>query len=426
MTCPSVFRTLGFGSALLWTIAWPLESARGQVLTTIATFNDDDGARVNNVTIDANGNLFGTTQIGGNYNDGTVWEIAKGSNIITTLASFNGSNGLQPFAGVTIDANGNLYGTTGGGGANNDGTVWEIAKGSNTITTLASFNGSNGLGPSAGVTIANGNLYGTTFGGGANGDGTVWEIAKGSSTITTLASFNGSNGANPQAGVTIDANGNFYGTTNNGGANGDGAVWEIAKGSSTITTLASFNYYNGATPIDNVTIAANGNLYSTAFYGGYGNNGTVWEIAKGSGTITTLASFNGANGANPQSGVTIGANGNLYGTTFLGGGYNNGTVWEMVAGDDLVSTLATFNGANGANPSGGVTLDDNGNLFGTTLIGGDGNEGTVWEIRATSAPEPSSIVTGLIGMVLAGGLALANRTRARRKDHVTIPTRSTP
>jgi uncharacterized repeat protein (TIGR03803 family) len=111
-------------------------------------------------------------------------------------------------------------------------------------------------------------------------------------TFTALASFNSTNGASPVAGVTFDANGNLFGTAQLGGANSQGTVWELAKGSSTITPLASFNGTNGASPRGGVTFDANGNLFSTAIFGGASNNGTVWELAKGSSTITPLASFN--------------------------------------------------------------------------------------------------------------------------------------
>jgi len=421
----SVLRAIRLGMVFLWAVAFLPASVRGQGLTTIASFNGTNGNNPSsNVTIDANGNLFGTAGGGGANNAGTVWEIAKGSSTITTIASFNGTtNGYSPRAGVTIDANGNLLGTTYGGGAGG-GTVWEIAKGSSTITTIASFNGANGYNPSAGVTIdANGNLLGTTVNGGAvggAGGGTVWQIAKGSSTLTALADFNITNGIESYGNVTIDAHGNLYGTAAYGGANNAGTVWEIAKGSSTLTAFASFNgTTNGDNPFSNVTIDANGNLFGTTAHGGANNAGTVWEIAKGSSIITTLASFNGTNGSTPSAGVTINANGNLFGTTYYGGAgggpVGDGAVWELTKGSSAITTLASFIGTNGANPDAGVTIDANGNLLGTTQGGGANNAGTVWEIQMSSVPEPSSIVTGLIGMALAGGFVLAKRASARRE-----------
>src|SRR5262249_39322694 len=134
----------------------------------------------------------GTTQVGGASNDGTVFEIAEGSGTITTLASFNGPNGADPEAGLIMDSSGNLYGTTVLGGpeshGTSPGTVFELAKGSNTITTLA-FIG-DGSEPSGGLIMdSSGNLYGTTERGGASDRGSVFELAKGSNTITTLVSF---------------------------------------------------------------------------------------------------------------------------------------------------------------------------------------------------------------------------------------------
>ncbi len=146
--------------------------------------------------------------------------------------------------------------------------------------------------------------------------------AHGGGTLTALASFNfrGTNGSAPVAGVTFDANGNMFGTASSGGANGNGTVWEIAKGSNQITLLASFsNLENGSRPTGSIAIDANGNIYGTAEFGGPNTDGTVWELAKGSTTITVLASFNGTNGRSPIGGITMATNGNLYGTATRGG-----------------------------------------------------------------------------------------------------------
>ena len=384
-------------------------------LTTLASFNGANGSEpYGNVIVDAAGNLYGTTNSGGSDNKGTVFEIAKGNNSVTTLASFNGANGSVPFSGVTLDANGNLYGTTYSEGAGGYGTVYEIAKGSNTLTTLANFNFANGARPYGGVTLdSNGNLYGTTVvGGSGGGNGTVFEIAKGSNTVTTLASFNIANGAYSYSGVTLDSNGNLYGTTNYGGVNNAGTVFEIVKGSNTLTTLASFGVA-GNYPQSGVTLDANGNLYGTTG-GGSNGYGTVFMISKGSNIITTVASFDGANGFSPAAGVTFDAAGNLYGTADLGGPFDAGTVFEIARGSNTITTLATFNGTTtGAGPYGGVTLDADGNLFGATVGGGANGDGTVYELSPTVVPEPASMAMLAMGTLMAGGWSIRS-ARSRR------------
>jgi len=150
---------------------------------------------------------------------------------LTTLASFAGTNGSLPRAAVIMDSSGNLYGAAPFGGAHGSGTVFELAHGSRTITTLASFNGGNSPTPNGALVMdSSGNLYGTTSYEGGSSDGTVFELAHGSRTITTLASFNGSNGATPYGGLLRDSSGNLYGTTSYGGSGGLGTVFRADRG----------------------------------------------------------------------------------------------------------------------------------------------------------------------------------------------------
>jgi len=228
-------------------------------LSTLATFNGSNGADLLAGLIeDSSGNLFGTTYSGGANNDGTVYEVAHGSGTVTTLATFNGTNGAQPIASLIEDSGGNLFGTTFYGGTNDIGTVFEVAQGSGTITTLASFKGTIANHPSNGSLIedSSGNLFGTTAYSGYGG--TVFELAQGSGTITTLASF--SNGANPAGGLIEDGTGNFFGTTETSSTDDLGTVFELAQGSSTITTLATFNGTNGFHPVDGLVEDSGGNL----------------------------------------------------------------------------------------------------------------------------------------------------------------------
>jgi uncharacterized repeat protein (TIGR03803 family) len=280
-------------------------SAAAQTITTVASFNGANGQGPDSkLTLDAAGNLYGTTSDAGLGNAaGTVFELAKGSGTITALTTFHSPGAESPYGGATFDAAGNLYGTT-YQGLNGFGSVFELAKGSGMPTVLTQFNSANGANPYGRVTFdAAGNLYGTTYYGGAKDVGTVFELTKSSSynTLTTLASFDGTNGANPKTNLTFDAAGNLYGTTYSGGANGTGAVFELTKGSNyrTFTTLASFDGTNGANPTAGVTLDAAGNLYGTTYYGGAHGDGAVFEIARCSGTITALASFDGTDGSNP-------------------------------------------------------------------------------------------------------------------------------
>jgi uncharacterized repeat protein (TIGR03803 family) len=354
-------------------------------LTTVASFDGTSGTKPQGFAVDRSGNLYGTTALGGPNGDGLIFEIPKGSANSTTLAMFNGTNGASPSGDLTIDDLGNLFGTTAGGGDTGYGTVFELASGSNNITTLASFDShTHGSGPVSGVILdAFGNLYGTAENGGAYGLGTVFEVAAGSNALTALAAFGGNNGATPNGRLALDAAGNLYGTTESGGSNGYGTVFEVARGSASTTTLFGFSPTTGSTPTGGVALDASGNIYGTTRSGGSNGDGIVFEIAHGTTTLTTLASFNLANGfeAGP---VYVDPSGNLFGTTLWGGSNDDGTVFEVASGSGTITSLASFNIANGANPSFGVRADALGDLYGTTTNGGPGNAGTVFELAANS------------------------------------------
>jgi len=387
---------------------------------------------------DARGNLFGATIFGGTNNRGTVFEIAKTasgySSAPSTLVSFNGANGAAPysFAGLIADASGNLLGTTERGGASNQGTVFMIAKTaggySSAPVILVSFNGSNGRIPYAGlIADANGNLFGTTSGGGANNQGTVFMIAKTAggyaSEPVTLVSFNGANGAAPFASLLADANGNLFGATTGGGASGLGTVFMIVKTtggySSAPVTLVSFNGANGALPRSVLIADASGNLFGTTdggtTEGGSAiNKGTVFMIAKTAGGYAsapiTLVSFNGANGLAPFAGLIADAKGNLFGTTKFGGANNQGTVFmiaKIASGyASAPATLVSFNYTNGLAPFAGLIADANGNLFGTTVGGGANNQGTVFKITDSGFVVPPTFA-GTPGQANCHGKSVA-------------------
>lgn len=285
-----------------------------------------------------------------------------------------GADGGFPVAGLARDERGNLYGVTSNGGTYGQGTVFEVGGGGKTV--LYSFTGgADGQSPGAGLTWVQGNLYGTTVSGGAYGAGTVFKLDE-SGMEAVLHSFTGGgDGASPDGVLVLDAQGNVYGTASGAGAYGQGTVFKVdATGNE--TTLYSFTGTggDGSSPHAGLVLDAEGNLYGTTYGGGAFGQGTVFKV-DATGNETVLYSFGAApgDGANPTPGLARDPRGNLYGTTVYGGNdWNNGTVFKLdTTGKETV--LHNFVGApvEGANPYAGVVRDRQGNLYGTTFYGGD-------------------------------------------------------
>ena len=316
----------------------------------------DGGYPYGDLILDGAGNLYGTTSVGGTYGNGTVFELtpaAGGTWTEKVLYSFNYTDGAIPRAGLIFDGAGNLYGTTSGGGTSQYGTVFELtpaAGGTWTEKVLWSFgSGTDGATPYAGLIFdPAGNLYGTTLQGGTHGGtgrgGTVFELtpaAGGTWTEKVLWSFDsGTDGANPVADLIFDGAGNLYGTTSDGGTYGyRGTVFELtpaAGGTWTEQVLWSFGSgTDGAYPRSTLIFDAAGNLYGTTSNGGTSSYGAVFELtpaAGGAWTEQVLWSFgSGTDGIFPYPGLIFDGAGNLYGTTYAGGAYNYGTVFEIPA-----------------------------------------------------------------------------------------------
>ena len=366
--------------------------------TTLASFNFTDGYQPNGVIEDGSGDLFGSAYSGGNglgpYT-GTLFELPQGSSATATLAnSFIGSNNLYgPIGSLAEDSSGNLYGTVLQSFGNDYGGLFELPVYSNTPNDLGfTLDNNTGIAPRSGlIEDSSGNMFGTMSAGGSFNDGTVFELYAGGSGLATLAVFTGGNGASPEGPLVEDSSGNLFGTTFFGGASNVGTVFELANGAGTITSLASFNNVNGAYPSSGLILDKSGNLFGTTNLGGPSDDGTVFELQKGSGTITTLVSFNGSDGAHPSGGVVQDSPGNLFGTTADGGSQNGGTVFEIPAGSGSITVLENFPA--GSHPSAPLLQDSFGDLFGTTAGDGTSNYGTIFEvwpapvITTTSLPD---------------------------------------
>jgi uncharacterized repeat protein (TIGR03803 family) len=313
--------------------------------------------------------------------------IASPAQTFTTLVNFDGANGALPyFMSLIQGTDGNYYGTTQGGGVFGDGTVFKITPGG-TLTTLYSFCAqagcTDGSYPYAGlVQASNGNFYGTTLEGGTTGYGTVFKITS-AGTLTTLHSFDYTDGASPASVLMQASNGDLYGTTRNGGTSGNyGTVFKITLGA-TLTTLHIFLGYtagDGANPYAGLVQGTNGDLYGTTLAGGTPNAGTIFRMTP-AGALTPLYAFSpDDDGAyNPYCGLVQAANGDFYGTTFGGGVNGYGIVFKITPGGTL-TTLYSFDDTDGASIYAGLVLATDGNFYGTTSAGGTNQDGTVFKI----------------------------------------------
>ncbi len=337
---------------------------------------------------------------------------------LRTPITFHGRNGASPYAGLILDAAGNLYGTTPNGGLYGYGTVFELSPTANGWTEVVLYNfcqfscleGSN---PWASLLLDSaGNLYGTTQFGGAHGSGTVFELSKAANGTwgeKVLYSFcsspNCADGSVPQAPLIFGAKGQLYGTTSEGGQgaclandSGCGVAFELTPGADgqwNETVLYTFTGGDdGGTPIAGLVSDSSGNLYGNTWLAGANLRGVVYELSNVSGvwTETVLHQFceyqSCFDGGYPKATLTFGPDGAIYGTTGAGGkqsksndvGY--GVVFRLASSGGVWSenVLYAFSGTDGNYPFGGVVFDSSGNLYGTTVDGGTSNLGTVFEL----------------------------------------------
>jgi uncharacterized repeat protein (TIGR03803 family) len=367
---------------LMLAVAVATQSVSAQTYTVLHSFTGgaDGAAPRAGLVVDTNGNLYGTAA-GGGSGAGTVFRV-NASRKLKVLYTFAGRpDGAGPYGTLIQDAKGNLYGTTEGGGANGDGAVFKLTK-SNKESVLYSFTGgTDGGDPYAGLVMnAAGNLYGTTNLGGAAGYGTAFDLNPTTKVETVLYSFSYfPDGENPYSPL-IDTKNHFYGSTYQGGAAGYGTVFELGKKGKETTLYSFTGNPDGANPYAGLISDKDGNLYGTTLGGGASEYGTVFELSS-TGVETVLYAFTGnpPDGEYPLSGLVRDAAGNLYGTTEKGGASGFGTVFKLSStGTEIV--LHSFTGADGAFPYATLVRDSKGNLYGTTESGGHDGAGVVFKI----------------------------------------------
>ena len=412
-----------------------------QTFKSLKSFDNTNAAFPWATLVQANdGNFYGTTQNGGNtactLGCGTIFKITPNGKL--TTFSFDGTNGSQPFAGLVQTANGDFYGVTTTGGANDAGTVFKFTPNGGLIT-MYSFNVSTGFSPLGGLVLASdGNFYGTTSSGGPptgactpSGCGTIFKITP-AGKYTTLHHFNGiPDGAMPLATMTQAPNGKFYGTASAFGTADDyGTVFTMTP-EGKFTVIHQFNDTDGAYPFGGLILGTDGNFYGQTDLGGaskYGAFGTVYKMTP-SGKVTTLHSFEQTDGDNPISNLVQGTDGNFYGTAAYGGKYPNfGTVFKITS-DGKFTTLHNFDSTDGSYLYAGLIQATNGKFYGATFAGGSSSAcefgcGTVFSLSVGLGPFvetlPNSGKVGaairILGTDLTGATSVAfNGTAAKFK-----------
>ncbi len=362
--------------------------------TVLHSFTGGDGANpAGELLEDQHKNIFGITSAGGATGNGTIFEYTA-AGTLTTLHTFKGADGSNPQGGLlnfygNINFGGTIYGCTQSGGAYNNGTVFSLST-SGVLKTLHSFTGgSDGSAPAGTLFFfTDGNIYGTTSTGGAQKFGTVFKLST-NGAFSTIHAFAGSDGGNPLAGLSGSANGRtingaMFGTTSSGGANNAGTIFAITPqgGFKNLRSLASAT--DGSAPLAELIPDDSGNLYGTASAGGSGSGGTVFEISS-TGSFRLLYAFpmNAAtpqypNGTTPLARLAGYSAGALYGTAAFGGPGGGGVAFKFSNG--AFATLHAFSGPDGQFPAGQLLVSPDGNIYGTTVDGGSSIDGVLFAL----------------------------------------------
>jgi len=323
------------------------------------------------------GDLYSTSPKGGTANNGTVYKITP-SGTLTVLYNFDVTHGALPYGGLTLGTDGNLYGTTYQGGANGSGTVFKITP-AGTLTVLHDLKGgTEGSSPyGAPVQGTDGNFYGTTYNGGTGGYGTVFKMTP-VGTLTPLYSFDHTHGGQPHAPLVQGTDGKLYGTTYSGGTGGYGTVFKVTTGGQ-FTVLYNFDSTHGATPYGPLIQGTDGNFYGATYGGGLGS-GVVFKITA-SGVLTVLHSLSSTTeGGGVFAGLAQVSDGSLYGAALRGGSNSVGTIFRLTT-NGAFSVLHNFDRSTGDTPEGTLLQHTTGILYGATIEGGSPNSGVFYSLK---------------------------------------------
>jgi len=360
-------------------------SGSEQVIFTFSS--ESTGIAPESELINISGTLYGTTAGGGGHYTGTVYSINTATNAETVIYSFDSNAGFDasnPGAAV-LNVNGTLYGAGEHGGAYTAGGIYTVATSTGAESLVYSFTGANDAEANEGLTKLDGTLFAAVAQGGQHSTGEILSINPLNGQVAQLASFNG-NGQYPSAAM-VPVGSVLYGTTKAGGAAGLGSVYQFNPSTGAITTAYSFQgNSDGEIPYDSL-VKVSASLYGTTYNGGIYGNGTLFKFDPATGTETVLHSFAGpTDGKNLTAGL-IDVGGTLYGTAPAGGLYGYGTLFSFDLKSNTLSVLYSFTGGNdGGIPSGNL-LNVNGTLYGPSYYGGADSNGAIFAYDIATSTE---------------------------------------
>ena len=360
--------------------------ANSNIYTKKFEFSNATGRNPFGSLIEAsNGKMYGMTQYGGANGLGVLFEYDAVNNVYTKKFDFSTPNGVYPEGSLIETANGKLYGMTPGGGANNQGVLFEYDVSINVYTKKVDYSFLNGINPySSMIKASNGKLYGLTLLGGANNQGVLFEYDANSNVYSKRFDFSSTNGSNPRGSLMEAVNGKLYGMTQNGGVNASGVLFEYNMTNNSYSKKFDFSPSNASSPFGSLIEASNSKLYGMTNQGGVNGLGVLFEYNTSNNVYIKKHDFSSANGSNPRGSLIEASNGKLYGMTVVGGASNQGVLFEYDANINSYTKKFDFSAPNGIYPEGSLIEASNGKLYGMTSGGGTNGLGVLFEYDVNS------------------------------------------
>ncbi len=358
----------------------------------------------------SNGLLYGMTEFGGSFGLGVIFKYDPVAKVYTNIYEFENTNGAYPRGSLIVGADGKLYGMTSGGGSNNYGIIFSFDPATEIFGKIHDFDGPSGLGPQRSLMLASdGKFYGMTSGGGSNNYGVIFSYDINTSTYAKVHDFDNTNGRLPYGNLMQADDGKLYGLTQGGGSNQFGVIFSFDPTNNTFVKLYDFDNANGRAPYGDLIQAGNDKLYGMTKGGGAASAGVIFSYDIITDTYSKVLDFNGSNnGRGPEGSLTLATDGKLYGLTSAGGNNEDGVLFSYDINTGY-SKLFTFANLDGEAPNGSLIQASDGKFYGMTQRGGSkNNAGTIFSYDPNASYNKEHDFDSTNGVSPTGSLLVVN------------------